>query len=52
VRRGGGAGIFSSDNLDGLLLPGAHRILITVASIVAFVGLMRATAGVDWEGRL
>ncbi len=26
--------------------------LITVASIVAFIGLMRATAGVDWEDRL
>lgn len=47
-----GAGIFQWIFSTAFFFPEHTGFLITVASIVAFVGLMRATAGVDWEGRL
>jgi hypothetical protein len=47
-----GAGIFQWVFSTAFFFPEHTGFLITVASIVAFIGLMRATAGVDWEDRL
>mgnify|MGYP001059550884 CR=1 FL=1 len=47
-----GAGIFQWVFSTAFFFPEHTGFLITVASIIAFIGLMRATAGVDWERQI